>query len=62
MNPIKILILEDNPQEAQLLKLLLSENYDIVGPAHNLKEAQELLEKEVFDLAILDIYIGNETH
>jgi DNA-binding LytR/AlgR family response regulator len=60
MNSIKILIFEDNPQEAQLLNLLLSENYDIVGPAHDLNEAQELLKKEPFDLAILDIYVGSE--
>jgi DNA-binding LytR/AlgR family response regulator len=60
MNSIKILIFEDNPQEAQLLNLLLSKHYEIIGPAYNLKEAHKLLEKELCDLAILDIYVGNE--
>ena len=60
MTSIKILILEDNPQEAQLLTLLLSEDYTITGPAHSLKEARELLKTEDCDLAILDIYLGNE--
>ena len=77
MDTIKIFIFEDNPQEAQLLSLLLSskeheivgselnlqsEQYEIIGPAHNLKEAYKLLAKETFDLAILDIYIGKEPH
>lgn len=61
MNSIKILILEDNRQEAQLLSILLSENYDIVGPAYNLKDAQELLKNKSCDLAILDIYIANDS-
>lgn len=60
MVQIKILILEDNLQEAKILEGLLSTDFDIIGVAKNYEEAIELFNKHNPELAILDVYIDGE--
>jgi two-component system phosphate regulon response regulator PhoB len=52
--PPKIIVVEDEPSLAELLKYnLVSENYDVVEASDG-EEAELLLAEESFDLAILD--------
>lgn len=53
----KILVVEDDKKISNLIKAYL-ENADFyVQPALNIKQAEELLEKEKFDLVILDLML-----
>ncbi|NJR22275.1 MAG: PAS domain S-box protein [Richelia sp. CSU_2_1] len=56
---LKILLIEDNPQEAELIEYLLSEisisQQVSVTKADRLREAQDLLEQENFDIILLDL-------
>jgi len=60
MEKIKILILEDNKEEAQIIKQVLADNYTIVGVATNFNEAVAFYHLHKPDLAILDIFIEGE--
>lgn len=56
--PIKVLLVEDNPGDVRLLRTMLSsegESSFQVSTAQRLEEARELLEKEAFDAVILDL-------
>ena len=56
----RILIVEDEALVAMLLEDMLTElGFDVVGPAHTLPRALELLESEPVDAAILDVNLGN---
>lgn len=59
MNTINILIVEDDPEEAQnLLQTLEANGYAVVGIAQSFKEAIQLHQKTSFDIAIVDIFLN----
>jgi len=60
MEKIKILILEDNIEEAQVLEKALENKYTVVGVAKNYTEAVAFYHLHKPDLAILDIFIEGE--
>jgi len=60
MEKIKILILEDNKEEAKALEKALVDNYEVVGLATNFNEAVAFYHLHKPDLAILDIFIEGE--
>lgn len=60
MEKIKILILEDNTEEGQLLEQILTEEYKVVGVASNYIEAVGLYHLHKPDLVILDIFINDK--
>ncbi|KGM45749.1 response regulator [Neobacillus niacini] len=56
---IKVLIVEDDPMVAEFNKRYLKEisGFSLAGIVHNVKDAQEFLEKEQVDLLLLDVYM-----
>jgi DNA-binding LytR/AlgR family response regulator len=60
MQKIKLLILEDDEQDAIDLKGYLSERYEIIAIAKNIEELKEKFEEQVPDLVILDVYIDGK--
>ncbi len=62
MDTINILIIEDTPEESNALsKVLLENNYNIVGVARTFKEALTLFYNEKIDIAIIDVFFGWKT-
>ncbi|WP_430412687.1 LytR/AlgR family response regulator transcription factor [Kordia sp.] len=58
MNHINILIVEDTPEESELLNSVLIENdFNVVGIAPTFKEAIELFYDKDIDIAIIDIFL-----
>jgi DNA-binding LytR/AlgR family response regulator len=58
MNGVKILILEDDQQDAYLLKnMLLDHGYEVGGIAASLAEALQLFSRLQPDLVIIDIFL-----
>lgn len=49
-----ILLVEDNPQDRELLNAKLADRFDI-SEAHTLGEAKKALQLRVFDVVLLDI-------
>ncbi|MEW7279828.1 response regulator transcription factor [Aquimarina sp. 2201CG1-2-11] len=61
MENINILILEDNPKEADSIQKILTKNaYDNITICTNVNEAEKVLAKTSVDLCILDIFLGKE--
>lgn len=60
MDKINILIFEDNPEEIEILKQVLLEHYTISGIATNYSDGVRIFNENPPDIAILDIFIGNE--
>ena len=61
MNKIKILIVEDKQLIAESIAVLIEElGYDVVGMALDVAEAQNYLEKQHVDLALVDINLGDD--
>ncbi|NQZ77852.1 MAG: DUF1302 family protein, partial [Ekhidna sp.] len=59
---IKVLIVEDNwVLSEEIREVLQKENIEVVGQADNAQSAFEILEKEVIDLAIVDVTIEGKT-
>ena len=57
-----ILVLDDDPLIAMDCAMVCEENgYDVLGPAHSVREALDLLAKARPDAAILDVNLGTET-
>lgn len=57
----RILIVEDEPIVAMAVEdILLDLGCDVVGPAYTLGQALDLVEKETFDAAVLDINLHGE--
>lgn len=57
----RALVVEDEPLIAMLIEDMLAElGFLVVGPAARLDSALALAREETFDLAILDINLGNE--
>ncbi len=63
MNPISVLLVEDNPKEAILLKNQLDRNNcNIVAIAQTLDEALKCYYAEDIDLVIIDVFLGDAPH
>ncbi|MGH1387743.1 LytR/AlgR family response regulator transcription factor [Kordia sp.] len=60
MEKINIFILEDNPDEIEILKLILSDEYVISGIATNYDDAVKTFNEKLPDIAILDIFMNGE--
>ena len=64
-NSIKILLIEDNPDDVTLLRVMLkssekSKNWEIIN-AENLKGAQVTIEQNVIDIILLDLNLSDST-
>src|SRR5665647_3814437 len=57
-NPIKVLLIEDNPGDARLIREAISDkehmHYELTW-VDQLKEGIELITKDVFDVVLLDL-------
>lgn len=59
MDKINVLVIEDNATEKEaLLKVLLANNYNVVGVAASHKEALELFYSTKVDIVIVDIFLN----
>jgi len=63
MNPIRVVIAEDDPQIAEIQKRFLERivGFELIGIAHGLEDAEDLLEVLQPDLLLLDIYFPSGT-
>ncbi len=58
MNAVKVMIVEDDPYEAELLQGMLTDHgYHITGTADNLPEALRLFYTKPPDIVIIDVYL-----
>lgn len=61
MDKINVLIIEDTPEQSDALsKVLLANNYNIVGVARTFKEALTLFYSESIDIAIVDVFLDGK--
>ena len=61
MDTINILIIEDTPEESNALsKVLLENNYNIVGVARTFKDALTLFYSQKVDIAIIDVFLDGK--
>ncbi|TAF67974.1 MAG: DNA-binding response regulator [Flavobacterium sp.] len=61
MDTINILIIEDTPEESSALsKVLLENNYNIVGVARTFKDALTLFYSLKVDIAIIDVFLDGK--
>ena len=60
MKKLKLLLLEDNPEEVDELSSLLHKNSYIVNVVESIQKAQKTLELQSFDIIILDIMIDGK--
>ena len=57
---VAVFVLEDEPIVALDLQDILEQaGARVVGPAHTLSQALELMERSTFDCALLDVRLGN---
>lgn len=61
MDQINVLIIEDTPEQSDaLIKVLLANNYNIVGVARNYKDALTLFYSQSVDIIVIDVFLdGN---
>lgn len=58
----RVLVVEDEMTVAMLIEDMVCElNYEVAGVVSRLADAVEALEKDSFDLAILDVHLDGET-
>jgi two-component system, LytTR family, response regulator len=58
MDNINVLIIEDTPEQSDaLIKVLLANNYNIVGVARNYKDALTLFYNNPVDIAVIDVFL-----
>ena len=59
MDNVNVFIVEDTPSESNaLIKVLETNNYNVVGVATNFKDAIETFYKTKIDIVILDIFLN----
>lgn len=59
---MRILVVEDNAFIADDVKFMLEEmGIEVIGPAHNVNAALEILASTAVDGAVLDVNLGAET-
>ena len=60
MANVRVLVIEDRPEESDmLLPALESNGFEIAAIARNIKEAFERMHDTPFDIAIIDVYLGD---
>src|SRR5574341_2218232 len=57
MNPLKILVIDDHPEHAEILKTMITGPSCEIQTCTQGKEACDLIHKEKFDLVFTDIYM-----
>ena len=61
MDNINILIIEDTPEQSDaLIKVLLENNYTVVGVARNFTDALKLFYANTVDIIIIDIFLDGK--
>lgn len=61
MDQINVLIIEDTPEQSDALsKVLLENNYNIVGVAQNYTDALSLFYKNTIDIIIIDVFLDGK--
>jgi two-component SAPR family response regulator len=61
LDGIAVLVLEDEPIVALDLQDILEQaGATVIGPAHTLKQALELMTRSTLDCALLDVRLGND--
>ncbi|MFA9189829.1 response regulator transcription factor [Flavobacterium sp. FZUC8N2.13] len=61
MDNINILIIEDTPEQSDaLIKVLLENNYNVVGVARNFTEALKLFYAQPIDIIIIDVFLDGK--
>lgn len=61
MDNINILIIEDTPEQSDaLIKVLLENNYTVVGVARNFTEALKLFYANTIDIIIIDVFLDGK--
>lgn len=61
MDNINILIIEDTPEQSDaLIKVLLENNYTVVGVARNFTEALKLFYANTVDIIIIDVFLDGK--
>lgn len=56
---VRVLVLEDEPLIAMLVVDILTDaGYSVVGPAHDVEQANALINAQHIDIAVLDINLG----
>lgn len=60
MTNVRVLVIEDRPEESDVLVATLeSKGYEIASIARNLKDAFARMHDTPFDIAIVDVYLGD---
>jgi two-component system LytT family response regulator len=61
MDNINVLIIEDTPEQSDALsKVLLDNNYNIVGVARNYTDALTLFYKSTVDIIVIDVFLDGK--
>ena len=61
MDNINILIIEDTPEQSDaLIKVLLENNYTVVGVARNFTDALKLFYANTIDIIIIDVFLDGK--
>jgi two-component system LytT family response regulator len=61
MDNINVLIIEDTPEQSDaLIKVLLANNYNIVGVARNYTDALTLFYKSTVDIIVIDVFLDGK--
>lgn len=61
MDNIQVLIIEDTPEQSDaLVKVLLQNNYSIVGVATNFTDALKLFYENTIDIIIIDVFLDGK--
>nr|WP_315150877.1 response regulator transcription factor [uncultured Flavobacterium sp.] len=61
MDSINVLIIEDTPEQSDALsKVLLDNNYNIVGIARNYTDALTLFYKSTVDIIVIDVFLDGK--
>ncbi len=59
MDSINVLIIEDTPEQSDaLIKVLVANNYNIVGVARNYKDALTLFYNNPIDIVVIDVFLN----
>lgn len=61
MDNINVLIIEDTPEQSDaLIKVLLENNYTVVGVARNFTDALKLFYENTIDIIIIDVFLDGK--
>jgi len=61
MDKINVLIIEDTPEQSDaLIKVLLANNYNIIGVARNYTDALKLFYQNTVDIIVIDVFLDGK--